>query len=387
MCTFNCISLCFIMQIQSTDCFAHISYLCTRSLPFPAQFTSSINSHSIVSVLHILILILISNPIFFEFSLCHRLDDVGGKHTSKFSISICSNQTNVQMFIHVILILLNRWANYVKGVVANYGHAVPGFDCVISTNVPVGGGLSSSAALEVSTLKFLELVTSKSHEKWVNLSWARRWTLKSLRLHSDFSFSISSWWATAEWRITKREFGERNLKRHIRVENLILYFPPSLLPSSSTYLHAIKRCLAQSNDDYDSRDSRWDGTCGKRIELLISCHRVSLECSNQIQIYSSHTDSHTHTTSRKTLKQKTARKAENFQFKISADLFFSSSSFFFHQLPLYDMENFHPFLLHVFFTGRAIKRWFVKKPNSKLTKKKPLKNSKNVNTLFLTPLS
>lgn len=69
------------------------------------------------------------------------------------------------MFIHVILILLNRWANYVKGVVANYGHAVPGFDCIISTNVPVGGGLSSSAALEVSMLKFLELVTGKSHEK------------------------------------------------------------------------------------------------------------------------------------------------------------------------------------------------------------------------------
>jgi galactokinase len=53
----------------------------------------------------------------------------------------------------------------VKGVIANYGFAVPGFDAVINTNVPIGGGLSSSAALEVATLKFLEVVTSKKHQK------------------------------------------------------------------------------------------------------------------------------------------------------------------------------------------------------------------------------
>jgi galactokinase len=53
----------------------------------------------------------------------------------------------------------------VKGVISHYGFPVPGFDAVVSTNVPIGGGLSSSAALEVATLKFLELVTSKKHEK------------------------------------------------------------------------------------------------------------------------------------------------------------------------------------------------------------------------------
>lgn len=52
-----------------------------------------------------------------------------------------------------------------KGVIANYGFPVPGFDAVINTNVPVGGGLSSSAALEVATLKFLELITSQIHPK------------------------------------------------------------------------------------------------------------------------------------------------------------------------------------------------------------------------------
>jgi galactokinase len=53
----------------------------------------------------------------------------------------------------------------VKGVIHNYGFPVSGFDAVIITNVPLGGGLSSSAALEVATLKFLELVTMKTHAK------------------------------------------------------------------------------------------------------------------------------------------------------------------------------------------------------------------------------
>jgi galactokinase len=63
------------------------------------------------------------------------------------------------------LLSFSRWANYVKGVICNYGFAVPGFDAVINTNVPIGGGLSSSAALEVATLKFLEAVTSQKHQK------------------------------------------------------------------------------------------------------------------------------------------------------------------------------------------------------------------------------
>lgn len=63
------------------------------------------------------------------------------------------------------MFLFYRWANYIKGVIRNYGFLVAGFDAVINTNVPVGGGLSSSAALEVSTLKFLEVITNQCHEK------------------------------------------------------------------------------------------------------------------------------------------------------------------------------------------------------------------------------
>ncbi|XP_037038438.1 galactokinase-like isoform X2 [Bradysia coprophila] len=57
---------------------------------------------------------------------------------------------------------LPRWANYIKGVIhgsAGMVAKVPGFNAVIMTNVPVGGGLSSSAALEMSTLTFLEALS------------------------------------------------------------------------------------------------------------------------------------------------------------------------------------------------------------------------------------
>ena len=44
-----------------------------------------------------------------------------------------------------------HWANYLKGVVAQMqrkGLTVPGFDCVFGGNVPIGAGMSSSAAME-----------------------------------------------------------------------------------------------------------------------------------------------------------------------------------------------------------------------------------------------
>jgi len=51
------------------------------------------------------------------------------------------------------------WSSYVQGVVAGFaarGFSVPPFDAVIRSTVPLGGGLSSSAALEVATATMLE---------------------------------------------------------------------------------------------------------------------------------------------------------------------------------------------------------------------------------------
>jgi galactokinase len=56
------------------------------------------------------------------------------------------------------------WANYPVGVIAAFlarGLNPGGFDAMIHSTVPFGGGLSSSAALEVATATLLEVITGK----------------------------------------------------------------------------------------------------------------------------------------------------------------------------------------------------------------------------------
>jgi galactokinase len=56
------------------------------------------------------------------------------------------------------------WANYPAGVIAGFlarGLNPGGFDALIHSTVPLGGGLSSSAALEVATATLLEVITGK----------------------------------------------------------------------------------------------------------------------------------------------------------------------------------------------------------------------------------
>jgi galactokinase len=55
-----------------------------------------------------------------------------------------------------------RWTNYPKGVLAGFiesGLRPRGFDAVIHSTVPIGAGLSSSAALETAMASLLEMIT------------------------------------------------------------------------------------------------------------------------------------------------------------------------------------------------------------------------------------
>ncbi len=57
------------------------------------------------------------------------------------------------------------WSNYVRGVLAGFarrGAELPGMKILISSDVPAGGGLSSSAALEVAVATLLGAVTGHS---------------------------------------------------------------------------------------------------------------------------------------------------------------------------------------------------------------------------------
>lgn len=54
--------------------------------------------------------------------------------------------------------LSRHWSDYVKGVtfiLQKDGYKIGGFNCALLSNVPIGSGLSSSAALEVAVLKAL----------------------------------------------------------------------------------------------------------------------------------------------------------------------------------------------------------------------------------------
>jgi galactokinase len=56
------------------------------------------------------------------------------------------------------------WANYPAGVLAGFlarGNSFGGFDALVHSTVPLGGGLSSSAALEVATATLLEAITGQ----------------------------------------------------------------------------------------------------------------------------------------------------------------------------------------------------------------------------------
>lgn len=56
-----------------------------------------------------------------------------------------------------------KWGNYIKGVIANYlGATPPNFEAVVVSSVPLGGGLSSSASLEVAMYTFLDALTGPS---------------------------------------------------------------------------------------------------------------------------------------------------------------------------------------------------------------------------------
>jgi galactokinase len=77
------------------------------------------------------------------------------------------------------------WARYVAGVLAKLaarGVGLPGFDAAIASDVPSGGGLSSSAALEVATALAVRAVQPfrLADDRGAMLDDAERWQLATL---------------------------------------------------------------------------------------------------------------------------------------------------------------------------------------------------------------
>lgn len=68
------------------------------------------------------------------------------------------------------------WANYLLGVVAQFtkdGKKVPAFDCVFGGNVPLGAGMSSSAAIEVGMAYAINDMFGFGYDKLVMTKFAQ----------------------------------------------------------------------------------------------------------------------------------------------------------------------------------------------------------------------
>ncbi len=69
------------------------------------------------------------------------------------------------------------WANYLLGVVAQFvndGKGIPGFDCVFGGNIPVGAGMSSSAAIETGLAYALNTVFKLGYERLPLVKFAQK---------------------------------------------------------------------------------------------------------------------------------------------------------------------------------------------------------------------
>ncbi len=82
-----------------------------------------------------------------EAGMVCRLYDVKGKSARQFRLDALDRK------------IPRDWANYIKGIVCEFnarGIVVPAFDMVVTGDVPLSAGMSSSAALEMAVVKALD---------------------------------------------------------------------------------------------------------------------------------------------------------------------------------------------------------------------------------------
>ncbi len=88
------------------------------------------------------------NPEAQDGMVC-RLYDVKGSSAREFRLDALDHKRD------------RDWANYIKGIVCEFnalGYAVPAFDMLVSGDVPLSAGMSSSAALEMAVVKALDVL-------------------------------------------------------------------------------------------------------------------------------------------------------------------------------------------------------------------------------------
>jgi len=101
-----------------------------------------------------------------------RKTDENGRFSIVTTSKECDLPHKVEESLNSLKPGMPKWANYFRGVVANFHGKVPSFEAVIVTSVPLGGGVSSSASLEVATYTFLEALTGSNASSKVSKALA-----------------------------------------------------------------------------------------------------------------------------------------------------------------------------------------------------------------------
>lgn len=105
---------------------------------------------------------------------------VAARNTSADHIRVRSVSENDQGMISLAALsdpAATPWLRYVQGVIALYAQQAipsPPLDILVMSSVPVGGGLSSSAALELATAHLIESVTGQRLAPWQRIKTAQQ---------------------------------------------------------------------------------------------------------------------------------------------------------------------------------------------------------------------
>lgn len=95
---------------------------------------------------------------------CTPSSDLGESNEIEREVPCCPSSDEREKELSQKFLQVPKWTHYVLGVVAlmNESGRVPGFDAVVASCVPLGGGLSSSASLEVATYLFIKELCRKN---------------------------------------------------------------------------------------------------------------------------------------------------------------------------------------------------------------------------------
>jgi galactokinase len=144
-----------------------------------------------------------------------------------------------------------QWASYLKGVVAlmNTNGDVPAFEAVIASSVPLGGGLSSSAALEVATYKFIEQLCPQTGRP--DLTQAALLCQEAEHRYAHVPCGLMDQFVSMMAKESHALYIDCGTQE---VEHLLLADPNlAVLIINSEYRHDLSQTSAEGDRDYSSR--------------------------------------------------------------------------------------------------------------------------------------